>query len=56
MQLGPETVGHIFQLLSNAQSSQPRTQKDSETALSQLEAREGFCSCLAVSFSLSQGR
>lgn len=50
MQLGPETIGHIYELLKNAQSPQPLRQKESEAALSHLEAQEGFCSCLAVCF------
>ena len=49
MQLGPDTVGHIYELLQRAQSSHPNTQKEAETALTQLDAQQGFSSCLAVS-------
>ena len=49
MQLGPDTVGHIYELLQRAQSPHPNTQKEAETALTQLDAQQGFSSCLAVS-------
>lgn len=49
MQLGPDTIGHIYELLQRAQSPQPSTQKEAEAALAQLDAQQGFTSCLAVS-------
>ena len=48
MQLGPDTIGHIYELLQRAQSPQPSTQKEAEAALAQLDAQQGFTSCLAV--------
>ena len=48
MQLGPDTIGHIYELLQRAQSPQPSTQKEAEAALAHLDAQQGFSSCLAV--------
>ena len=53
MQLGPDTIGHIYELLQRAQSPQPNAQKEAEAALSQLDAQQGFTSCLAVGASES---
>lgn len=46
--LGPADLPGVFALLGSALSHEPATQKAAEAALRELEARPGFCSCLAV--------
>lgn len=47
--LGPGDLTLVFECLRGALSQQPGVQKQAEAALQALEARPGFCSCLAVS-------
>lgn len=46
--LGPQDLGHVFQCLKGALDQSPVVQRQGEAALQALEARAGFCSCLAV--------
>lgn len=46
--LGPQDLPAVFDCLRSALSHDPATQKAAEAALRGLEARPGFCSCLAV--------
>ncbi len=46
--LGPQDLPAVFDCLRSALSHDPATQKAAEAALRDLEARPGFCSCLAV--------
>jgi hypothetical protein len=46
--LGPADLPYVFSVLTGSLSHNPTAQKQAEAALQQLEARPGFCSCLAV--------
>ncbi|KAL4857594.1 Importin-11 [Chlorella vulgaris] len=45
--LGPSDLPAVFDCLRSALSHDPSTQKQAEATLHDLEARSGFCSCLA---------
>jgi hypothetical protein len=47
--LGPSDLPAVFDCLRSALSHDSTTQKQAEATLHDLEARSGFCSCLAVS-------
>ena len=46
--LGPEDVSSLYEGLRQALSPDINVQKAAESTLKGLEARQGFCSCLAV--------
>jgi hypothetical protein len=51
--LGPADLQLVFECLKGALSQNSAIQKQAEAALHTLEARPGFCSCLAVRGALS---
>ena len=50
MVLSASDLPAIYSLLTNSLSADESVRKPAETALSQLESRPGFCSCLMVVF------